>query len=198
MCSNAASPGQITVLLDRWSGGDEQALHQLVPLVYARLREIARRLLATERPGHILQATALVNEAYLRLTEQGEVILENRTHFFAVAAHVMRRILIDYARRRRRQKRGGDAKVLQLDTVAVLSTDDPEYILLFDQTLTRLAKEHPRKERLVELHSFGGLTLADAATFLNISENTAQRDWKFTKAWMSRELGSHRGRPRAD
>jgi RNA polymerase sigma-70 factor (ECF subfamily) len=143
--------GQITTLLEKWSSGDEQALSDLIPLVYMRLHEVAGRLLVGERPGHILQPTALVNEAYMRLAGLSEMEWQNRIHFF----------------------------------------ENPEYIVLFDQVLTNLSKEHPRKGRLVELHSFGGLTLAEAAEFLQVSENTAQRDWKFAKAWMTRELGRH-------
>jgi RNA polymerase sigma-70 factor (ECF subfamily) len=192
MASETTLPGQITMLLGRWSGGDEQALESLIPLVYARLRELAGCYLSGERPGHILQPTALVNEAYMRIAVQEEVIWENRNHFFAVAAHIMRNILVDYARQHRRLKRGGGVQMVSLDSVSPAAAQDPEYVLSFDAALTRLAKEHPRKARLVELHSFGGLTLIEAASFLQISENTAQRDWKFTKAWMTRELGHHR------
>jgi RNA polymerase sigma factor (TIGR02999 family) len=192
MASDTTTPGQITILLGRWSGGDEQALEDLIPLVYARLRELAGCFLVGERPGHILQPTALVNEAYMRLAAQDEKVWQNRSHFFAVAAHIMRNILVDYARQHRRHKRGGGVQIVSLESVSPAAVENPEYVLLFDQALTRLAKEHPRKARLVELHSFGGLTLAEAAEFLHISENTAQRDWKFTKAWMTRELGHHR------
>jgi RNA polymerase sigma factor (TIGR02999 family) len=186
------SDGQITALLEKWGGGDEQALGDLIPLVYIRLREVAGHLLLRERPGHILQPTALVNEAYMRLAVLGEIAWQNRTHFFAVAAHVMRKILVDYARRHQRQKRGGGARFVSFDAVSLSTSEDPEYIVQFDEILTQLSKEHPRKGRLVELHSFGGLTLAEAAEFLQISENTAQRDWKFAKAWMTRELGHYR------
>jgi RNA polymerase sigma-70 factor (ECF subfamily) len=186
------SDGQITALLEKWGGGDEQALGDLIPLVYIRLRAVAAHLLVGERPGHILQPTALVNEAYMRLAALGEIAWQNRTHFFAVAAHVMRKILVDYARRHQRQKRGGGARFVSFDAVSLSTSEDPEYIVQFDEILTQLSKEHPRKGRLVELHSFGGLTLAEAAEFLQISENTAQRDWKFAKAWMTRELGHHR------
>jgi RNA polymerase sigma factor (TIGR02999 family) len=185
------SAGQITTLLEKWSGGDEQALSDLIPLVYVRLHEVAGRLLVGERPGHILQPTALVNEAYMRLAGLSEMEWQNRIHFFAVAANVMRKILVDYARRHQRQKRGGGAKIVSFDAVSLSTSENPEYIVLFDEVLTNLSKEHPRKGRLVELHSFGGLTLAEAAEFLQVSENTAQRDWKFAKAWMTRELGRH-------
>ncbi len=186
------SAGQITTLLEQWGGGDEQALENLIPLVYARLREVAGHLLVGERPGHILQPTALVNEAYMRLAALGEMEWQNRIHFFAVAANVMRKILVDYARRQQRQKRGGGARIVSFDAVSLSTSENPEYVVLFDEVLTRLSKEHPRKGRLIELHSFGGLTLAEAAEFLQVSENTAQRDWKFAKAWMTRELGHHR------
>jgi len=125
----------------------------------------------------------------MRLAATGERVCENRNHFFAVSAHVMRCILVDYARQQQRQKRGGGAQTLSMENVSISASQNPEYVLSFDEALTRLSKEHPRKGRLVELHSFGGLTLAQAAQFLRVSENTAQRDWQFSKAWMSRELG---------
>jgi RNA polymerase sigma-70 factor, ECF subfamily len=189
MAPTGTSPGQVTALLKKWTSGDDSALEHLIPLVYADLRKAAARALNRERPGHILQPTALVNEAYLRLARESELAWQNRSHFVAVAARVMRKILVDYAREHRRKKRGGGAQLASLETAVAPAVDNPEDVLLLDDALTRLAKEHPRKSRLIELHSFGGLTLAEAAEFLSISENTAQRDWKFARAWISRELG---------
>lgn len=189
MASTGTSPGQVTALLRRWTEGDDAALQDLIPLVYPDLRRIAERALRGERPGHILQPTALVNEAYVKLAGDNGLQWQNRSHFVAVAAHVMRRILIDYAREHRRKKRGGGAQLASMETAVGAAAENPENLLLFDSTLTRLSQEYPRKGRLLELHSFGGLTLAEAAGVLGISENTAQRDFKFAKAWISRELG---------
>jgi RNA polymerase sigma factor (TIGR02999 family) len=133
----------------------------------------------------------VVNEAYVRLAAAGKVASDNRNHFFALSAHVMRCILIDYARQQQRRERNGGAQIVWLENVLLSASKNPEHVLSFDEALTRLSKEHPRKGRLVELHSFGGLRLAEAAQFLQVFENTAQRDLKFTKAWMSRELGQH-------
>jgi RNA polymerase sigma factor (TIGR02999 family) len=193
MVSGWAQPGQVTVLLKRWGSGDEHALDDLIPLVYAQLKELAGHALAGERPGHILQPTALVNEAYLRLAARGETLWENRSHFFAVSARVMRHILVDYARNRRRRKRGAGLEPLPLEPDLVAVMEHPEQVLILDDALTRLSREHPRKSRLVELHSFGGLTLIEAAQVLGVSENTAQRDWKFAKAWLTREFGRQHG-----
>jgi RNA polymerase sigma-70 factor, ECF subfamily len=189
MLSTGTSSGQVTALLKRWTKGDDAALQDLIPLIYADLKRIAERALRRERPGHILQPTALVNEAYLQLAAENDRPWQNRAHFVAIAACVMRRVLVDYARERRRKKRGGGAQLASLETAVGMAMENPQSVLLLDYALTRLSQEHPRKGRLVEMHSFGGLTLAEAAEILGISENTAQRDFKFAKAWISRELG---------
>jgi RNA polymerase sigma factor (TIGR02999 family) len=184
------SPGRITELLQKWTSGDDRALDSLIPLVYPDLRRAAQRALRNERPGHILQPTALVNEAYVKLARDNKAPWESRSHFIAVAARIMRNVLVDYAREHRSKKRGGGAQFNSLETAVGAAVEDPESLLLLDDTLTRLSKEHPRKGRLIELHCFGGVSLVEAAEYLGISENTAQRDWKFAKAWINRELGS--------
>jgi RNA polymerase sigma factor (TIGR02999 family) len=185
-----ASPSaqEITGLLVRWGQGDEQALDSLVPLLYNRLRRLAAYLLQGERSGHTLQPTALVNEAYLKLAGQANSPWQNRAHFFAVAGRAMRQILVDYARQRRREKRGGGVSLVPLEEgqgfVAGRSID----LLALDEALDRLAADDKRKALVVELRYFGGLSNQEIAEALQVSVNTVMRDWDFAKAWLSREM----------
>ena len=175
-------------MLLKWGQGDESALRRLLPLVERQLHHIARRCMAGERAGHSLQATALVNEAYLRLIDAKGVSWRDRAHFLAVAARVMRHILVDHARARQYQKRGGQAVRISLDDApAVASEPDRDFVAL-DDALTALAAVDARKSQVVEMRFFGGLTLDETAEALNISRDTVKRDWKMAKLWLLREL----------
>jgi len=167
-----------------WSNGDESALNKLMPLVYDELRRLAHRYMNREREGHTLQTTALVNEAYLRLVDQSEVHWENRTHFFAVAARVMRHILVDHAREHSRAKRGGKASIVSLDEAATLTPERAHEVLALDEALNELAKIDKRKSEVVELRYFGGLSIDETAEFLKITPTTVSRDWRWAKAWL--------------
>ena len=183
----------ITQLLKDWSGGDQEALEQLVPLIYDELRRAARRYMRRESADHTLQTTALVNEAYLRLVDQKHVRWEGRAHFFALAAQVMRNILVDYARRRRYQKRGGGARRVSLEEAAAFSREPGAEIIALDEALKLLADIDPRRSRVVELRFFGGLDLKETAAVLDVSPATALRDWNLAKAWLYRELSREGG-----
>ena len=179
----------VTELLLAWQAGDQTALDKLLPAVQPELRRIARRHMAGERPGHVLQPTALVNEAYLRLTASKDVQWQGRAHFFAVAAQVMRRILVDYARERARVKRGGGAFRISLsdaDHLAILQRTD---LVALDDALNALEKFDRRKSRVIELRFFGGLSLQETADVLQVSVGTVRRDWSLARAWLYRELG---------
>jgi RNA polymerase sigma-70 factor (ECF subfamily) len=178
----------LTQLLSAWSDGDKAALEQLMPMVYQELRRLAARHLAREREGHTVQATALVNEAYLRLIEQKHVHWQNKAHFLGIAAQMMRRILVDYARSRRYAKRGGGAPVISLVEAATLSVERASDLIAVHDALTRLSELDARKGRVVELRFFGGLNVEQTAEVLDISPNTVLRDWKIAKAWLHREL----------
>lgn len=175
---------QVTQLLLDWSKGDGEAFDELVPLVHDELRRLARRYMRRERAGHTLQTTALVNEAYLRLVNQGQVEWQNRAHFFAIAARVMRRILVDYARTRGYSKRGGNAVHVSFDEAAIVSPDARAEIVAIDQALSDLAAVDPRKSRIVELKFFGGLNIEETAEVMSISPTTVQREWRSAKAWL--------------
>jgi len=185
-----ASPPDITALLDDWSRGNPRAFDQLLPLVYAELRRIAARQFRHERAGHTLQPTALVNEAFLRLVDQRRVDWRNRAHFFGVAAQVMRRILVDNARRHNAGKRGDGVDHLSIDPALEAAPADQISVLALHQVLGRLEKLDHGLARIVELRAFGGLTLEEAAHVLNVSHSTAKRDWRTAKAWLARELGA--------
>lgn len=185
-----SSPPDVTALLGDWSRGDRSALDQLLPLVYAELRLIATRQLRKERVGHTLQPTALVHEVYLRLVRQREGDWQNRAHFFGVAAQVMRRILVDHARRQNAGKRGEGIPCLSVEDARELPAPGELPILALDRALDRLEKVDSELARIVELRAFGGLTLEEAAHVLNVSPSTAKRDWRTAKAWLARELGS--------
>jgi RNA polymerase sigma factor (TIGR02999 family) len=187
-----SAPANVTQLLVSWSGGDEAALEALTPLVHAELRRVAARFMAGERPGHILQATALVNEAYLRLIDWKDVRWQNRAHFFAVAAQIMRRILVDTARTRDRTKRGGGQLHVSLSQAADLSAAPPVDLVALDDALKSLEALNARQSRVVELRFFGGLNLDEVAHVLDVSVGTVRRDWSLAQAWLFREL-SRRG-----
>ena len=183
---------QITQLLQSWNQGDQGAIEQLVPLVYDELHRLARRYMSDERPGHVLQTTALVNEAYLRLVDSAHANWEGRTHFFGVCAKVMRRILVDWARSRHALKRGGDVSSLDLDEALAASNQPGTDLVAIDDALQALAALDPRKGQVVELRFFGGLSVKETAEVLKVSPETVQRDWKLAKSWLRRELsGGH-------
>ena len=177
-----------TELLLAWSNGDESAFDKLVPLVHQELRALARRYMRQERPDHTLQATALVNEAYVRLIDVNRIQWQNRAHFLAVAAQTMRRILVDFARHRRRQKRGGDALRVTIDDAIEIAQDTDADLVALSDALSALATFDPRMSQVVELRFFGGLTVQETADVLDVSPETVMRDWKTAKAWLLREL----------
>jgi RNA polymerase sigma-70 factor, ECF subfamily len=178
----------ITQLLRAWGGGDEQALERLTPLVYDELHKSAKRQMARERDGHTLQATALINEVYLRLVDLDGVSWQDRAHFFAICARLMRRILTDYARSRTYLKRGGDARRVTLDEALMVAADPPLDLVALEGALSKLGEMDSRKSRVVELRFFGGLTLKETAEVLNVSSDTVTRDWNLAKAWLMREM----------
>lgn len=182
------SPHEITQLLADWSNGNQTALDKLYPLVYDELHKMARRYMNRERPGHTLQTTALINEAYVRLVDQKHVHWQNRAHFFAISAQIMRRILIDHARREHYAKRGGGAQKISLDEVAMVAVERASSLLLLDEALTRLGEIDSRRSQVVELRYFGGLNNEEIAGVLKISENTVTRDWNMARAWLYQEL----------
>jgi RNA polymerase sigma-70 factor, ECF subfamily len=183
------STEDVTALLDDWNRGDQGALERLLPVVYGELRRIAARRLLGERAGHTLQPTALVHETYLRLVDQRNVGWQSRAHFFSVAAQVMRRVLVDHARRHKRQKRGDGAQLLQLDDVADTLPAVEIPVLALDHALLRLEQLDRDLAQLVELRAFGGLTVEEAAVVLKVSPATVKRHWRTAKAWLARELG---------
>lgn len=182
------SVADITQLLAEWSDGNQSALDQLYPLVYDELHRLARRYMSRERKGHTLQTTALINEAYVRLVDQKNVHWANRSHFFAISAKIMRRILIDHARRHAYAKRGGGAQQISLDEAAVVSGQASE-LLRLDEALQSLGELDARRSQVVELRYFGGLTNEEIARVLKISENTVTRDWNMARAWLYQQLG---------
>lgn len=171
-----------------WGHGDKSAFDRLIPLVHTELHRLARRYMAGERAGHTLQTSALVNEAYLRLIDITQVHWQNRAHFFAMAARTMRRILVDSARARGNQRRGGDVVKVALDDALVVGTDRRDDLVALDEALERLGAVYPRQAQVVELRYFGGLTLEETAAALDISTDTVKRDWRFAKLWLLREL----------
>lgn len=185
---DAVSPKEITGLLKAWSDGDQAALKRLVPLIYDELYRLARIYMNREAPGHPLQVTALVNEAYLRLANWKEAQWENRAHFFGVAAQLMRRVLVDFARNRDYEKRGGGRRHVQLDEVAPLPVQRDADFIALDDALESLSAMDERKGRIVELKFFGGLSVEEIAEALNISPRTVMREWSLARAWLFREL----------
>lgn len=182
------SPHEITQLLVEWSGGNQAALDKLYPLVYRELRQMAHRFMRHERKGHTLQTTALINEAYLRLVDQKNVHWANRSHFFGISAKIMRRILVDHARRYAREKRGGAPQQVSLDEAALVTKDRARELLLLDEALDSLAVLDPRRSQVVELRYFGGLSNDEIAEVLKISANTVTRDWNMARAWIYQQL----------
>ena len=182
------SSKSVSQLLVKWKDGDQEALRTLVPLVYAELRRLAHHYLQGENPGHTLESTALVHEAYVRLAERNPLQLQNREHFFAVASHLMRQILVDYARRKRRAKRGGGHK-LTLDEAVFLSQGVPDMDLVaLDGALNELSHLDTQQSKIVELRFFGGLSIAQTARVLAISPATVKREWAVARLWLHREM----------
>ena len=178
----------VTQLLAAWRQGDDSALEKLIPLVHQELHRIARRQMRGQKRGHTMQTTALVNEAYLRLVDLNQVHWRDRTHFFALCAQLMRRVLVDFARSRGALKRGGGTRRLQLDEALVVSQDPSAVLVELDNALKALAEIDSRKEQVVELRFFGGLTVKETAEVLEVSPETVKRDWKLAKVWLLREL----------
>lgn len=184
----SALPSEVTQLLGQWGGGDGAALDELIPLVYDELRRMAHRHMAQERPGHTLQATALVNEVYLKLKNERPGKWQNRAHFFAVAAQMMRFILVDYARRHARAKRGGGAQQVTLDEAMLVSSESASETLALDEALQKLEQFDKRKSQIAVLRFFAGLTIEETAEALAVSVETVMRDWRLTRAWLRKEL----------
>jgi len=186
------SPAAVTELLRAWSDGDDAALEQLMPLVEVELRRLARGYMARERPDHTLQTTALVNEAFVRLTDARQVRWQDRAHFLGISARLMRRVLVDYARRRGFSKRGGGAQRVTLHEALVTSADPGLDVVALDHALETLAHVDLRKSRIVELRFFGGLSVEETAEVLDVSPDTVKRDWRLAKLWLLRELEGER------
>jgi len=182
------SPQEVTQLLADWGKGDRSALDKLFPLVHSELRRIAQRQMSQERPGHTLQATALVNEAYLKLAGQQGFDWQNRAHFFAVCAQVMRHILIDHARAHARDKRGGGAVKVSLNDALVVAEDQASHFIALDEALRVLERLDPQKGKIIELRYFGGLSVEEAAEVMNVSPRTVRREWQRAKAWLYRMM----------
>ncbi len=182
------TPHELTQLLAAWGDGDRAALEKLTPLVYEELRRLAHQYMSHERPGHTLQTSALVHEAYLRLIDQKDVHWQNRAHFFGIAAQMMRRILVDHARQRRYAKRGGDVRQVPLDEAMIVSEERTAEVVALDDALKSLAEIDPRKSQIVELRFFGGLSIEETAEVLKVSPGTIMREWTLAKAWLRREM----------
>lgn len=182
------TPHDVTALLHAWRGGDEAALGELIPLVYGELKRLAHGYMRQEQVGHTLQTTALVNEVYLRLIHAQEVRWQDRAHFFALAANLMRRILVDYARTRSYRKRGGDLRKVSFDEALYIAREPETDLVGLDHALKALEDFDPRKAKVVELRYFGGLSVEDTAKLLKVSPDTVKRDWKLAKVWLLAEL----------
>lgn len=178
----------VTQLLEQWNNGDHEALDKLMPLVYEQLRKMAKRYMRQQNPGHTLQTTALIHEAYLRMVPQKEKQFENRAHFFAVAAQAMRHILVDYARQRNTAKRGGGVRPISLEEAAIVTQERAAELVAFDEALKELQTLSMRQSRVVELRYFGGLSVEETATVLSVSPETVMRDWTMAKTWLYRAL----------
>jgi len=185
----SSSPDEVTQLLRDWSNGDKAALDKLMPLVYEELRRLAHHHMGREHPGHSLQTTAIVNEAYLQLIDQRNVQWQNRAHFFGIAAHLMRRFLAGYARSRHCAKRGGGARQVSLDEAMIVSEERAADMVALDDALNSLAQIDERKSQIVEMRFFGGLSIEETAEVLGVSPGTVMRDWTLAKAWLRREIG---------
>src|SRR5689334_13443272 len=185
---DAAAQNEITGQLLAWHKGDTAALEQLIPAVYQELRHMAERYLRSENPGHTLQPTALVHEAYLRLIDQTQVTWQNRAHFFGVAAQMMRRILVDHARTKHRTKRGGSERTISLEEVLDIGSGKTADLVALDEALKSLADIDQRKSQVVEMRFFGGMSVDETAAALDVSPQTVMRDWRLAKAWLYKEL----------
>jgi RNA polymerase sigma factor (TIGR02999 family) len=185
-----AAQGEVTELLLRWSRGEDSALEQLVPIVYAELRRLAHRYMRGERADHTLQTSALINEAYLRLVDSGRVKWRDRGHFFAISSQLMRRVLVDFARSRRSKKRGSAGERIPLDVALELHGGRSRDLVWLDDALNELAQTSPRRSKVIELRFFGGLSVAETAETLGVSEDTVLRDWRLARAELARMLGS--------
>jgi RNA polymerase sigma factor (TIGR02999 family) len=186
----ATLPNEVTQLLIDWSRGDKAALEQLIPLVHAELRRLARHYMGRENPGHTLQTSALINEAYIRLVDQQDVPWQNRAHFFAVSAQVMRHILIDHARSHAYAKRGGGARQVPFDEAVALNDQRADELVALDDALNMLAAMDTRKSQIIELRFFGGLSIEETAEAMKISPITVTREWRSAKAWLRREMNN--------
>jgi RNA polymerase sigma-70 factor, ECF subfamily len=182
------STHEVTQLLKAWTAGDEQALEKLTPMVYRELHRVARRCMAGQKPGHPLQTSELVNEVYLRLVNCGQMNWQHRAHFFAMSAQLMRRILVDFARSRNYQKRGGGTLPLSLDEAPSVCNEPDKNLVALDDALKELANVDLRKSKVVELRFFGGLSIKETAEVLEVSAETVARDWRLAKVWLLREL----------
>ncbi len=183
-----AAAHEVTQLLMAWNDGDQSALERLIPLVHAELHRIARRYMRNERAGHTLQTSALINEAYLRLIDAQQVRWQNRAHFFGIAAQLMRRVLVDFARSRSYKKRGGGALQVSLDETMVITKERGEDLVALDEALSALSELDERKGRVVEMRFFGGLSEKEIAEALTVSPETVRRDWRLAKSWLRRRL----------
>jgi RNA polymerase sigma factor (TIGR02999 family) len=192
--SDSRAAANVTALLRAWSGGEQKALDQLIPVLHRELKRIARRYMRLERQGHTLQPTALVNEAFLRLVDIHGVQWQDRAHFFALSAQTMRRILVNYALARGAGKRGGAARQVTLDEALVVSPESDSQILELDGALQALARFDARKARVVELRFFAGLSVDETAAVLKVSTQTVLRDWNLSKTWLAREMGRAAGK----
>src|SRR5438093_4938573 len=186
---------EITQMLVDWSNGDRLALEKLAPIIQRELHRLAKGYLARERPAHTLQATALVNEAYLRLVDASQVHWQNRAHFFGVSAQVMRHILVDFARSHQNLKHGGNARPVTLDEAVVVSPEPDANLLALDDALNTLAALDPRQSRVVELRFFGGLSMEETAEVLKVPVASVRRDWRIARAWLHRELSRESSHP---
>jgi RNA polymerase sigma factor (TIGR02999 family) len=186
----ASADPDITALLVSWRAGDPDALNELLTMIRRELRSIARRHLANEPPDHSMEPSSLLHEAVLRLVSARQIDWQNRAHFFGVASQVMRHVLVDHARRRRRLKRGGPMREAPIDAATTLTSDQLEEVIAIDLALQRLAERDVRKSQVFEMRFFGGMTVEETAATLGVSENTVIRDWSFARAWLRRELGS--------
>jgi RNA polymerase sigma factor (TIGR02999 family) len=188
MSSDSGKPGQVTQLLERWGGGDQSALDELTPLVYAELRKLAAAYLRRERPGHTLQATALVNEAYLRLVGRKHARWQGRSHFYGIAARLMRQVLVEHARGHRAEKRGGGRAAVTLGHAEEVAGSPELDILAVHEALERLAAFDAQQARVVELRFFGGLSIEEAAEALGVGHATVEREWGLARTWLRKEL----------
>jgi RNA polymerase sigma factor (TIGR02999 family) len=184
----ATSSNEVTQLLQAWGSGDKKALDQLLPIVYAELHHLAAGYMRKESPGHTLQTSALVNEAYIKLVDQKNVRWQNRAHFFGIAAQLMRRILVDHARSRARVKRGAGAQKLSLNEATIVTNESAEEFLSLDEALSRLAQMDAQKSRIVEMKIFCGLNTKEIAEVVKVSPSTIEREWRKAKAWLHREI----------